>query len=161
ATISVRQARPEELTAAGAVVAQAYLVDGHDEESYLPVLADAASRAEDGEVLVAVDGAGEVLGSVTFATPPSPLAELARIDEAEFRMLGVSPTARGRGVGTALVQACLDRAKALGKSGIVISTEPDMRAAHRIYERFGFVRDPERDWRPLPDVPLLAYQLRF
>jgi predicted N-acetyltransferase YhbS len=64
-------------------------------------------------------------------------------------------------VGTALVQACLDRAKALDKSGIVISTEPDMRAAHRIYERFGFVRDPERDWRPLPDVPLLAYQLRF
>jgi ribosomal protein S18 acetylase RimI-like enzyme len=160
-SLIVRRARPEELSAAGAVVAQAYLVDGHDEESYLPVLADAASRAEDGEVLVAVDGAGEVLGSVTFAAPPSPLAELSRDDEAEFRMLGVSPAARGRGVGTALVQACLVRARELGRAGIVISTEPDMNAAHRIYERFGFVRDPERDWRPLPDVPLLAYQLRF
>jgi GNAT superfamily N-acetyltransferase len=159
--LTVRRAHPEELAAAGAVVAQAYLLDGHDEESYLPVLADAASRAEDGEVLVALDGAGQVLGSVTFAAPPSPLAELSRDDEAEFRMLGVSPTARGRGVGTALVQACVDRAKALGKAGIVICTEPEMRSAHRIYERFGFVRDPERDWRPLPDLPLLAYQLRF
>ncbi len=142
-------------------MAEAYLVDGHDEESYLPVLADTASRAEDGEVLVALDDAGNVLGSVTFAAPPSPLAELSREDEAEFRMLGVSPTARGRGVGTALVQACLDRARELGKAGIVISTEPDMHRAHRIYERFGFVRDPQRDWRPLPDVPLLADRLRF
>ncbi len=36
-----------------------------------------------------------------------------------------------------------------------------MRAAHRIYERLGFTRDPERDWSPLPGVELLAFALRL
>jgi hypothetical protein len=37
-----------------------------------------------------------------------------------------------------------------------------MHAAHRIYERLGFVRTPGRDWNPLPeldDITLLTYEL--
>ena len=34
-----------------------------------------------------------------------------------------------------------------------------MATAHRLYERLGFVRTPERDWSPSPDVDLLAYRL--
>ncbi len=34
-----------------------------------------------------------------------------------------------------------------------------MTAARRIYERIGFVRDPERDWQPVPDIQLLGYVL--
>jgi hypothetical protein len=34
-----------------------------------------------------------------------------------------------------------------------------MTAAHRIYERLGFTRIPERDWSPVPGVDLLAYRL--
>jgi hypothetical protein len=34
-----------------------------------------------------------------------------------------------------------------------------MRAAHRLYERAGFVRMPERDWSPAPGTTLLAYGL--
>jgi hypothetical protein len=37
-----------------------------------------------------------------------------------------------------------------------------MHAAHRIYERLGFVRTPERDWNPVPhldDIALLTYEL--
>jgi hypothetical protein len=32
-----------------------------------------------------------------------------------------------------------------------------MAAAHRLYERLGFTRLPERDWAPLPGVNLMAY----
>jgi hypothetical protein len=32
-----------------------------------------------------------------------------------------------------------------------------MTTAHRLYERFGFTRLPERDWRPEPGVELLVY----
>jgi hypothetical protein len=35
------------------------------------------------------------------------------------------------------------------------STEP----AHRLYQRLGFVRCPERDWSPLPGVELVVYRL--
>jgi hypothetical protein len=34
-----------------------------------------------------------------------------------------------------------------------------MNAAHRLYQRNHFVRVPERDWLPDPDVPLIAFRL--
>jgi len=36
-----------------------------------------------------------------------------------------------------------------------------MLAAHRIYERMGFVRTPDRDWEPIPGLPLLTYALEL
>ena len=36
-----------------------------------------------------------------------------------------------------------------------------MHAAHRLYERRGYARDPERDWMPEPDFTLLAYRLQL
>jgi ribosomal protein S18 acetylase RimI-like enzyme len=111
-------------------------------------------------VLVAVDDAGSVLGSVTYAPgPESPLADVAREGEAEFRMLGVLPAARGGGVGQALVEACIARARQAGRSAIVLSTPPDWTAGQRLYERLGFRRAPERDWRPIGDLLLWVYVL--
>ena len=34
-----------------------------------------------------------------------------------------------------------------------------MHAAHRLYERLGFTRTPERDWSPTPWVHLVTYVL--
>jgi ribosomal protein S18 acetylase RimI-like enzyme len=76
-------------------------------------------------------------------------------------MLVVDPAVRGRGVGDLLVGACLDRARAAGKRRMVLSTDPRMGAAHRLYERLGFTRLTERDWSPLPGVNLLAYVLEL
>jgi ribosomal protein S18 acetylase RimI-like enzyme len=39
----------------------------------------------------------------------------------------------------------LDRARAAGTATVVLSTDPRMAAAHRLYERLGFSRLPERD----------------
>jgi ribosomal protein S18 acetylase RimI-like enzyme len=72
-------------------------------------------------------------------------------------MLVVDPAARGQGVGQLLVRACLDRARAAGKHRMVISTDPRMTTAHRLYERLGFSRLPERDWSPIPGTDLLVY----
>lgn len=62
-----------------------------------------------------------------------------------------------------MVRACVGRARAMeGCTAVVLSTQRAMHAAHRLYERLGFVRTPERDWRPLPhldDITLLAYKL--
>jgi hypothetical protein len=40
---------------------------------------------------------------------------------------------------------------------MVLSTDPRMAAAHRLYQRLGFLRLPERDWSPVPGVVLLVY----
>ncbi|MFI9060792.1 GNAT family N-acetyltransferase [Streptomyces sp. NPDC053429] len=162
--ITIRRALPAEYATLGDITARAYLDDGlltyGEDDPYLARLRDVAGRAAAAEVLVAVLGDGRVVGGVTFAAPGSALCDIARADEAEFRMLAVAREGRGRGAGEALVRACVDRARALeGVRRLVLSTTPDMPAAHRIYERLGFVRSPERDWEPVPELGLLTYGL--
>lgn len=158
ATVTIRLARPEEYDQIGAVTVDAYVNDGflQPESPYVAELTDARSRAA-ATLLVAVTSDGEVLGTVTFCRYSEPFAELARPGEAEFRMLAVAKRARGNGIGGALTQACVELAQGSGDHGIVLSSQPSMRAAHRIYERLGFVRAPDRDWEPVPGVKLLAY----
>ncbi|MEO6880605.1 MAG: GNAT family N-acetyltransferase [Mycobacteriaceae bacterium] len=153
--IEVRPARPGELAAVGNLTMAAYDSDGHlhADDDYAGELLDAARRARDAELLVAVEGP-ELLGTVTVAEHGSPYAEVSHPDELEFRMLGVDPAARGRGAGRALVQAVLERAEVLGCAGVVISTQERMVAARSIYTRLGFARVPERDWEPVPGLVL-------
>ncbi|MET8507921.1 GNAT family N-acetyltransferase [Streptomyces sp. NPDC004787] len=165
---TIRAVRPEEHEALGELTAHAYLADGFlafgEDDDYAHLLRDVARRAAEAEVLVAVDTDGTVLGGVTFTTGSGEWADIAEPDEAEFRMLAVAHAARGRGVGEALVRACVERARALdGIHRLVLSTQPTMGTAHRVYGRLGFVRAPERDWKPLPDLDftLLAYVLEL
>ncbi len=97
--------------------------------------------------------------TLTFACQP--YSEIAREGELEFRMLAVDPPARGRGVGATLVAAVIERACELGASRVVLSSQARMRAAHRVYQRFGFVRLPERDWAPDDQISLQAYSLEI
>lgn len=165
---TIRTARPDDYERLGEITVRAYLDDGFltfgENDGYTELLRDVARRAAEAEVLVAVDEAGTVLGGVTFTTGGEEWADIARADEAEFRMLAVDHAARGRGVGEALVRACVERARAAdGCARIVLSTQPTMAGAHRVYARLGFVRSPERDWQPLPgeDFTLLAYVLEL
>jgi len=96
---------------------------------------------------------------VTFANGGTAYAETAGEGEAAFRMLVVDRAARGSGVGGALVGACIDRARAAGARTLRLSTQPNMRAAHRLYRRFGFVRTPERDWSPGHGENLITFEL--
>ncbi|MBM0239460.1 GNAT family N-acetyltransferase [Micromonospora sp. ATA32] len=159
----VRRAVPDDFAAVARLTVAAYEADGQlkGENGYAVALADVASRAAAGEVLVAVDEAtGEVLGSVTFVLPGTPYAELSGPGEAEFRMLAVDPAAQGRGAGAALVSACLSRATELGCAAVVICVRGGFAVpAHRLYERMGFVRTPERDWSPLAGVNLLGLRI--
>ena len=162
--IITRPALDSEFDAAGHLTAESFISDGHvaHDDPYASRLRDGRSRYEQAELLVAVDPeSGALLGSVTFAGPGTPYASLARERECEFRMLAVTPAARGRGAGEALVRACLERGRELGLERMVLSTQSDMVNAHRIYERLGFVRTPERDWSPAPGIELMTYALEL
>ncbi|MFE9422925.1 GNAT family N-acetyltransferase [Kitasatospora sp. NPDC006697] len=162
--ILIRPATEADLDAAGEVTVEAFVGDGHTDPAgpYAALLRDARRRTAEAELLVAVDPADQrVLGCVTFAVGGTPWADIATPEEGEIRMLAAAASARGRGVGEALVRASLARSRELGLAGMAFSTRPGMRAAHRIYERIGFQRAPERDWRPAPEVELWVYALRF
>lgn len=159
--VRIRPAQPTDDAVLADITARAYLDGGHlpdDSDPYLDDLRDVAVRREQASVLVAeIDGT--VVGSVTVAGPGSPLAEYGRPGEQEIRMLSVDPAAAGRGVGSALLQAALDHGRAAGADRIVLHTLDSMKAAHRLYERVGFVREPELDDEPVPGVLLRAYAM--
>jgi ribosomal protein S18 acetylase RimI-like enzyme len=158
--LEIRHAAAAEFPALADVCVAAYAPFVAGDHVYVAELRDVARRAAGAELLVAADD-GRVLGTVTFVPDDGPLGEIAGPDEAEFRMLAVDPAARGRGVGTALLARVLDDSRRHGRAGVVCSSLPQMRAAHRIYERAGFRRAPQRDWSPVPGVDLLAFALRF
>lgn len=157
----IRLARDDEVAEVGEVTVRGYLHDGflQPSDSYAESLRDAASRAAGAELWVAVDVASHrLLGTVTFCPPGSSYRELASDGEGEFRMLAVDPSARGLGVGKALVRHCLDRSRELGFSGVVLCSLPTMTAAHSLYLGLGFERDTSLDWSPVAGVDLLGFR---
>lgn len=169
ASIEVRVAEPVEYGALGEIVVAAYrgLVSDADAAAstagYEDRLRAVAQRAVDGVVLAAVRSDGshnQVLGCITYVPgPESPLAEDVREGEAGVRMLGVHPAAQRQGIGEALMVACIERARAAARERLVLHSTPWMASAHRLYERLGFRRAPERDWTPVPAVPLWGFVL--
>ena len=161
----VRAAHTDEFDAVGELTGKVYLdddlLDFGESDEYLHTLRDAATRAAQAELLVAVDPSGTLLGTVTYVGDGGPFADLAGPGEAEFRMLAVSPEARGRGVGEALVHACVERTRERGLGRIVICSQRHMYAAHRLYGRLGFERAPDRDWNPIEgiDLSLMVFTL--
>ena len=152
----VRLARAAELAEVGELRVTAY--DSEHLLDAVPSYADRLRRlGEHGEVLVAVDG-DKILGTVTLERWHEASEMATGPEEAEIRALAVAPEAQGRGVGRALVQAVIDRAVARKAERLVLHTQPTMFAAHRLYERAGFVRVPDRDFEPAPGLWLLGYQ---
>ena len=156
--MEIRDALPSEHAELGELCVRAYRHIGSVSDGYAASLRDIAGRAETERVLVAAEGA-TLLGCVTLILADGPWRELSGPDEGEFRMLAVDPQAQGRGVGEALVRACVEAVRDAHRARLVISSATDMTAAHRLYERLGFTRAPERDWKPVPEVQLLSYEL--
>ncbi|WP_435742227.1 GNAT family N-acetyltransferase [Nocardioides sp. SYSU DS0663] len=158
--LRLRRATRDDLDAVGRVTVAAYepFLDGAD-DPYREQLADAARRDAEAEVWVATPAdAEEVLGAVTICPEGSPWREVAAAGEGEFRMLAVAPHAQRRGVGEALVHLVLDRFREQGASAVVLSSLAEMAGAHRVYTRLGFVRTPDRDWRPRPEISLICFR---
>jgi ribosomal protein S18 acetylase RimI-like enzyme len=158
-----RRARPQDHAAIGEVTVAAYAeFAGEDTDEYVHHLRDAATRDREAELWVATpDGSEDILGTVTICPPGSPWREVAAEGEGEFRMLAVAPAARGAGIGAGLLDLVVEHFRRQGASRVVMSTLPRMHSAHRIYERAGFVRLPERDWSPAEGIDLITYVLEL
>lgn len=157
--VVVRPVEPREYGVVGDITVAAYSsVEGFSPGArYEGELRDVAARVETAEVLVAADPGGRVLGAVTYVPGLGPLAEFEGPDESGMRMLAVDPAVQGRGVGRLLAQACVDRARATGRSRLVLHTTAHMHGAHRLYRSLGFARTPALDIRTQGGMLLEAY----
>jgi ribosomal protein S18 acetylase RimI-like enzyme len=158
--ITVRPAHADELDEVGELTVRAYAEWLEPDDFYVRQLRDAATRAREAEVYVALLGQ-DLAGTVTFCPQESPWSEIAQPGEGEFRMLAVDPAHRRQGVAEALVGVCLERARELGYDALVLSSLAEQAPAQRIYQRLGFIREPHRDWSPVEGVDLMAFVLRL
>jgi DNA-binding MarR family transcriptional regulator/GNAT superfamily N-acetyltransferase len=115
----------------GALYAQEY---GWDEKFEALVAGIAAQFVENfdpkRERLWLAEQNGDILGSVMLVKKTKAIAKL--------RVLYVEPKARGLGVGSRLVQQCIQFAREAGYRKITLWTNSMLLAARRIYEREGF-----------------------
>ena len=162
-TMVIRPVRPDEYGALGELTVAAYHslpTEMPHQQIYDERLRDVADRAAKSCVLAAEGPAGELLGGVTYVCgPEDPFSEELREGEAGMRMLAVAPAAQGRGVGRALTEACIERARAAGRRRFVLHTGGWMAAAKHLYESMGFEREPRIDFSPAPGIDLIGYTL--
>ena len=114
------------------------------------------------ERIVAVDTTG-IVGSVLLYPPLANAytGVAANALAPEVRLLAVLPRARGQGVGAALMDECVHRARHMGAHLLGLHTMDVMQAAVRVYEGMGFVHTPALDFRPTEGVLVKGYSLRL
>jgi GNAT superfamily N-acetyltransferase len=159
--LHIRTVRASDDDAVGDLTLAAYqqyaaIMQAHWEiyrQSILATLADFHPAeqivAEQGNTLV-----GTVLlfpAGIVLTTPDGASTTLAW---PEIRLLAVAPSARGRGIGAALVRECLQRARQSGAEAVTLHTTEMMQVAMQMYERMGFVRTPELDFHPVPEITI-------
>ena len=86
------------------------------------------------DLFIALADDGTVIGMSTLATFRIPTGMRAWIED-----VTVDEAGRGQGVGTALTQAMIERARDLGCKTVELTSRPSREAANRLYQRLGFV----------------------
>ena len=86
------------------------------------------------DLFIALDDGGGIVGMSTLVTFRIPTGMRAWIED-----VVVDGAGRGQGVGTALTQAMVDRARELGCITVDLTSRPSREAANRLYQREGFV----------------------
>jgi predicted N-acetyltransferase YhbS len=95
-----------------------------------------------GDVLLARDGDDRVIGCVALEPTADGVFELSK--------MAVAPDERGRGTGRRLMEAAIERARALGASSLFLGSNRRLAAAVGLYESAGFRHVARERIGPLP-----------
>ncbi len=134
---------------------------------YMSDLLDLESRLPSSQLLIGAFRDRPV-GTIACESAVAPGRPPWPTSFAGIRGLAVAPDARGQGVGAALLEECMARAKDLGANAIGVHVADFMTAAIGFYERFGFQRAPGFDYDAFKSyahadlrLPLRAYVARL
>ena len=167
----IRQARAEEWEPLGRLMVRVYAgLEGFptpaEQPAYYAMLGDIGQFAKrpDTEILVAVSEDGNLQGGLVYfgdmAQYGAGGTATRESNASGFRFLAVDPRTRGAGIGKALTEACIERARTRNHGAVVIHTTEPMRVAWRMYQRMGFVRAPDLDFDQA-GLPVFGFRLRL
>ena len=153
----ITNAKPVDYKLIGELMVQVYSsLDGFPKPDEMPRYYDFLKNVGDltqkpqTELFAAYTSEGEVLGAVVFFGDMQYYSSGGRAmkekNAAGFRLLAVSPDARGLGLGKKLSQKCIDRARELYIDHMVIHTTKAMLNAWAMYENMGFTRAEDLDF---------------
>jgi ribosomal protein S18 acetylase RimI-like enzyme len=94
------------------------------------------------DLFIALDDDGTIVAMATLVNFRIPTGLRGWIED-----VVVDQSARGRGVGEAVTQAMLDRARELGCLTVDLTSRPARDVANRLYQRAGFVKRDTNVWR--------------
>jgi predicted N-acetyltransferase YhbS len=162
----LRDAHPQDHESILALTLEANQEYGRDAPeawtAYADNIRETLSNHSPAEQIVA-ERDGEILGAVLLypagITLESADGRQFPLAYPEVRLLAVKPAARRGGVGRALMEECVVRARKAGAAAIALHTTDLMQVAMRMYERMGFVRAPEADFKPAPEFVIKGYRL--
>jgi putative acetyltransferase len=95
-----------------------------------------------GDVLIARDGEDRVIGCVALEPAGDGVFELSKMT--------VAPIARGQGIGRRLMEAAIDRARALGATSLFLGSNRRLVPAVALYESTGFRHVPRERIGDMP-----------
>jgi putative acetyltransferase len=119
----IRDEQPDDADAVYALVSAAF---GQAAEAEL---VRALHRDGDAVIALVAEAEGRVVGQVMFSRMGAPFRALA------LAPVAAEPSGQGRGVGSALIRAGIERARAEGWDAIFVLGDPPY------YERFGFAAE--------------------
>lgn len=168
---NVRNAFPEEFDEIGRKLVVVYSqLDGFPKETeqpeYFKMLANIGelTKRPETELLVAVKTSGEIAGSVVYFSDMqyygSGGTATLETNASGFRLLGVDPAFRGKGVGKLLTLECIRRAKEKQNLQVIIHTTKAMQTAWRMYERIGFRRSEDLDFMQ-GELPVFGFRYKL
>lgn len=161
ADVTIRPARDEELDEVASLLVDAYAeyaarMSPDAWASFAQDIGNVRGRAIEADVVVA-EREGRLVGSVTLFTRHRGV----RGGTVGVRLLAVRPEARGTGVGRALMEYAIRRAREDDQKRVVLSTTQEMESARDLYEKLGFRREPDLDHEPAPGVRFEGYALQL
>lgn len=147
--VHIRPVRAADLAVVGRLTLASYDAYGRIEGDYRQQLATPERRIEGSSGLLVAEVDAVVVGTVTYVRPGDREWEGRPTPEGDagFRVLAVAPGYEGLGIGRALVEACVERARTDGARRMVITSMSWMDRAHALYRSMGFARRPDLDVR--------------
>jgi ribosomal protein S18 acetylase RimI-like enzyme len=140
--VTLRIEKPEAVTPE-LVEALGRLIPQLNPELPIPIAEHLEVLLEDpgATLLVAWDGSA-IVGTAMVIVYPTTIRFESRIED-----VVVDESARGRGVGEALVNACIEVARSRGASIVELQSARSREAANRLYARMGFERRDSNPYR--------------